>query len=101
MNQPIEQSSYSNPAYYRHVDGGIYRFFGFAEHSEGQGPHAVYEHVWPYDLFPCVRPADLWRKNFKPITDAEALAAMQGNREEARAAVAAAKAARRKDKQAV
>ncbi|MBC8742967.1 hypothetical protein F6X40_41685 [Paraburkholderia sp. UCT31] len=89
------ESAFSKPTYFQHEDGGIYRFFTLAPQTEGAGEHAVYEHVWPFAVKPAVRPTSLWSLRFRAISDIEANSAMAGNREEAQAAVTAAKAARK------
>jgi hypothetical protein len=89
------QTAVSAPSYYRHVDGGIYRFFTEATHTDGLEPHAVYEHLWPFEPGPYVRPMSQWRQRFAAITEAQATSLMQGDRAAAQQAVTAHKASRR------
>ncbi|MBC8743035.1 hypothetical protein F6X40_42135 [Paraburkholderia sp. UCT31] len=95
------ESAFSKPTYYQHEDGGIYRFFTLAPQTEGAGEHAVYEHVWPFDVKPAVRPSSLWALRFRAMSDAEAFAAMAGNREESQNAVSCAAHHRRAGEVAV
>ncbi|WP_211251780.1 DUF1653 domain-containing protein [Andreprevotia chitinilytica] len=87
--------SQSQSTYFRHVDGGYYRFIADARHSEDLSAMVVYEHLWPFDAGFWVRPAGEWVRRFSPVPEAEAVAAQQGDRLAAQAAVNAAKAARR------
>jgi len=89
------QTAFSNPSYYRHVDGGIYRFLTEAIHTDGLESHAVYEHLWPFEPGPYVRPMGQWRQRFTLISEAQAFELMQGNREAAQQAVSEHKASRR------
>ena len=89
------QTAFSSPSYYRHVDGGIYRFFTEATHTDGLESHAVYEHLWPFEPGPYIRPISQWNKRFSAISEVQATSLMQGNREAAQQAVTACKAIRR------
>jgi len=89
------QTAFSRPSYYRHVDGGIYRFFTAATHTDGLEPHAVYEHLWPFEPGPYIRPISQWNQRFSAISEAQAANLMQGSREAAQQAVTACKAMRR------
>jgi len=89
------QTAFSRPSYYRHVDGGIYRFFTEATHTDGLESHAVYEHLWPFEPGPYIRPISQWHKRFSAISEAQAMSLMQGNREDAQQAVTVCKAKRR------
>ncbi|WP_269533871.1 DUF1653 domain-containing protein [Chitinimonas sp. BJYL2] len=90
MSQPNETVHY-----YRHTDGGLYSFVAHARSADTTGPLVVYEHLWPFDQGLWVRDRTEFETRFTPCTKAEVDAAMQGKRDEAQAAVNAAKAARR------
>lgn len=81
--------------YFRHTDGGLYRFVADARHSEDQSAVVVYEHLWPFTPGVWVRPAQEFQERFAPIEEAFVQAAMQGDRTAAQEAVNSAKAARR------
>ncbi|MFC4159274.1 DUF1653 domain-containing protein [Chitinimonas lacunae] len=85
----------STARYFRHTDGGLYRFIADARHSEDQSAVVVYEHLWPFTPGVWVRPAQEFHDRFTPISEAEVLAAQQGDRLAAQEAVNQAKAARR------
>lgn len=81
--------------YFRHVDGGYYRREGVAKSSEDLSAWVVYEHVWPFERGMWIRPQAEWFSRFTPVSEAEVVVALGGVREQAQAAVARAKAARR------
>ncbi|SMC19542.1 Protein of unknown function [Andreprevotia lacus DSM 23236] len=84
-----------NASYFRHVDGGYYRWIADARHSEDLSPVVVYEHLWPFERGIWVRPAGEWAGRFSPVGVDEVVAALRGDRAQAQAAVTTAKALRR------
>lgn len=84
-------------AYYRHVDGGLYRFITEAHHSDDASEMIVYEHLWPFTPSIWVRPVHEFQNRFQPINESEVKAAMLTNQKTAQEAVNQAKAQRRQD----
>lgn len=98
--KPFPANTLKPDALVRHIDGGLYRFMTVARHTDDTTPLYIYEHLWPFERQePWARPADQWAGRFAPITAEELHAAMTGNRAEAQATIAAAKAARRAKQQ--
>lgn len=82
--------------FYRHQDGGIYRYLHSAKSSEDQGVLYIYEHLWPFDAGQVwARPAHEWAARFTRIRYTDLLKATLEDREQAQQAVREAKAARR------
>lgn len=88
------ETHFANPQFYRHVDGGLYRAYSEARHTEDMGAHMAYEHVWPFPVTPCVRPMKAFVARFTPISDEEAFALMAGDRSAAQEAIRSSKKAR-------
>jgi hypothetical protein len=88
------ETHFANPQFYRHVDGGLYRAYTQALHTEDLGAHMVYEHVWPFPVTPCVRPLKAFQARFTLISNEEAHALMAGDRVAAQEAIRASKTAR-------
>jgi hypothetical protein len=82
-------------AYYRHTDGGLYRFVAYARSADTAGDVVVYEHLWPFDPGLWVRDRQEFEKRFTSIDEFSVRRAMEQDRSAAQAQVAAAKAARR------
>ena len=83
------------PRYYRHIDGGLYRSISLARHADDGSLVMVYEHLWPFEPGVWVRDKDEFELRFLETSEAAYVAAMQGDREQARQAVQNAKASRR------
>ncbi|MGQ5523578.1 DUF1653 domain-containing protein [Chitinimonas sp. PSY-7] len=81
--------------FYRHLDGGLYRFVADAMSADTNGPVVIYEHLWPFNPGLWVRNRDEFHARFKAIDESEVVIAQQGDQMAAQAAVNAAKAARR------
>ncbi|MCB6182026.1 DUF1653 domain-containing protein [Leeia sp. TBRC 13508] len=81
--------------YIRHLDGGYYRRLGIGRDADDENALVVYAHVWPFEPYVWVRPQSEFPGRFTEVTEAEVVAAMKEDREEAGAAVLAAKALRR------
>lgn len=91
-------SQFEHHVFYRHLDGGLYRFIADAHHSDDASEVVVYEHLWPFAPSIWVRPRHEFHTRFTPVSQAEVDAAMQGDQQAAQQAVNAAKAARRAGK---
>lgn len=91
-------STHENHVFYRHVDGGLYRFIAEAFHSDDASEVIVYEHVWPFTPSIWVRPTHEFRTRFSPVDKHEVDEAMRGDQQAAQQAVNTAKAARRSGK---
>jgi len=87
--------------YFRHIDGGLYRFVAYARSADTAGDVVVYEHLWPFERGLWVRDRADFEARFKPIEFAVVNQAMSENREAAQQQVNAAKAARRAAKLSV
>ncbi|QDQ25781.1 DUF1653 domain-containing protein [Chitinimonas arctica] len=85
-------------SYFRHTDGGLYRFVAHARSADTTGDVVVYEHLWPFTQGLWVRDRQEFESRFSPIDAAEVENAMQGDRLAAQAAVDTAKATRRAKK---
>jgi hypothetical protein len=81
--------------YFRHLDGGLYRFIAEARSADTAGPVVVYEHLWPFERGWWVRDRAEFEARFMKVDGAEVEAAMKADRREAQLKVEAAKAARR------
>lgn len=81
--------------FFRHLDGGLYRFVAHARSADTTGELVVYEHLWPFEPGLWVRDRAEFEARFFPVAAGEVEAARQGDRAAAQAAVTAAKAARR------
>ncbi|QNM98006.1 DUF1653 domain-containing protein [Chitinimonas koreensis] len=82
-------------SFFRHTDGGFYRFVAHARSADTAGEVVVYEHLWPFEPGLWVRDRAEFEARFAPIDAAAVEAARAGDRAAAQAAVTAAKAARR------
>ncbi len=81
--------------YYRHLDGGLYRFVSLARSADTAKDVVVYEHLWPFERGLWVRDRAEFETRFVPIDAAEVESAMQQDQAHAQLAVNTAKAARR------
>jgi hypothetical protein len=81
--------------YFRHLDGGLYRFISHARSADTEGDVVVYEHLWPFDRSLWVRDRAQFETRFAPVDEVTVKRAMKQDREAAQSAVQAAKAARR------
>lgn len=81
--------------YFRHVDGGLYRFVSHARSADTDGEVVVYEHLWPFNQSLWVRNRPDFEARFTPTDEMTVKRAMKQDRNEAQAQVNAAKAARR------
>lgn len=86
--------------FYRHLDGGYYRFVSDAMSADTDSPVIIYEHLWPFEPGLWVRARADFLARFSPVEAAEVDAAFAGERSAAQAAVNAAKARRRAAKPA-
>ncbi len=87
-----------NPLYFRHIDGGLYRFIYHARDADTAGPVVVYEHLWPFEAGIWVRRADEFFARFSPVSPEFVEQALAGDREQAQQAVSSAKALRRAER---
>jgi len=81
--------------YYRHVDGGLYRFVSHARSADSEGDVVVYEHLWPFEQSLWVRNRPDFEKRFTSVDEVTVRRAMKQDRAQAQAQVNAAKAVRR------
>jgi len=81
--------------YYRHLDGGLYRFVAHARSADADGEVVVYEHLWPFDQSLWVRNRPDFEARFTSTDEITVKRAMKQERTQAQAQVNAAKAARR------
>lgn len=81
--------------YYRHIDGGLYRFVAYARSADTTLEVVVYEHLWPFERGLWVRDRTEFEVGFAPVEPVIVERAMQRDRTAAQAQVNAAKAARR------
>ena len=81
--------------YFRHLDGGLYRFVSHARSADSDSDVIVYEHLWPFDRSLWVRDRAQFEARFAPIDEITVKRAMKQDREAAQSAVLAAKATRR------
>ena len=81
--------------YFRHVDGGLYRFVAHARSADVDGEVVVYEHLWPFDQSLWVRNRSDFEARFTPTDEITVKRAMKQERTQAQAQVNAAKSARR------
>jgi len=85
--------------YFRHLDGGVYRFVAHARSADNEDEVVVYEHLWPFDQSLWVRNRAEFQTRFTTIDEFTARLEMKRDRVQAQAAVTTAKAARRAAKQ--
>jgi len=85
--------------YFRHLDGGVYRFVAYARSADNDDEVVVYEHLWPFDQGLWVRNRADFQSRFAIIDEFTVRLEMKRDRTQAQAAVTAAKAARRAAKQ--
>jgi hypothetical protein len=88
MKSPVDQ-------YFRHLDGGLYRFVSYARSADTDNDVVIYEHLWPFDQSLWVRNRIEFEARFSPIDEVTVKRAMKQDRVQAQAQVNAAKAARR------
>jgi hypothetical protein len=81
--------------FFRHVDGGLYRFVAYARSADTAGEVVVYEHLWPFEPGLWVRERKEFEARFAPIDEPTVREALAGDQATAQAQVAAAKAVRR------
>jgi hypothetical protein len=81
--------------YFRHTDGGLYRFVAYARSADVDGEVVVYEHLWPFDQSLWVRNRPDFEARFMPTDEVTVKRAMKEDRPQAQAIVDAARAARR------
>lgn len=81
--------------YFRHIDGGFYRFVAHACSADDAGDVVVYEHLWPFDRGLWVRKRAEFETRFSPVDELTIKRAMKEDRETAQVAVNSAKAKRR------
>jgi hypothetical protein len=81
--------------YYRHLDGGLYRFVAYARSANDNSEVVVYEHLWPFDQSLWVRNRTEFESRFTPTDEMHIRRAMKQERVDAQAQVQAAKSARR------
>ena len=81
--------------YFRHLDGGLYRFVAHARSADSEGEVVVYEHLWPFDQSLWVRNRAEFEARFTPVDEVTVKRAMKQDRTQAQELVNAAKVARR------
>jgi hypothetical protein len=81
--------------YFRHLDGGLYRFVAYARSADTETDVVVYEHVWPFTQSLWVRNRAEFEVRFTPTDEVAIKRAMKQERTEAQEQVNAARAARR------
>jgi hypothetical protein len=85
--------------YFRHLDGGLYRFVAYARSADNEKDVVVYEHLWPFTQGLWVRDRAEFEARFTASDEMSLKRAMKQDRGEAQVQVNAAKAARRAKKQ--
>jgi hypothetical protein len=85
--------------YFRHIDGGLYRFVFYARSADDAGDVVVYEHLWPFEQGLWVRKRSEFEARFSRIDEITVKRAMREDRIEAQERVNAVKALRRAAKQ--
>jgi hypothetical protein len=85
--------------YFRHRDGGLYRFVAVARSADTTAEVVVYEHLWPFERGLWVRDRIEFESRFQPIAAAQVEAVLKQDQPAAQLQVNAAKAARRAAKQ--
>jgi hypothetical protein len=81
--------------YFRHIDGGLYRFVANARSADDAGDVVVYEHLWPFEQGLWVRKRSEFEARFSSVDEITVKRAMKEDRAEAQVHVNAAKALRR------
>jgi hypothetical protein len=81
--------------YFRHLDGGLYRFVAHARSADTDGDVVIYEHLWPFDQSLWVRNRADFESRFEPVDEVTVKRAMKRERTQAQTQVNATKAARR------
>jgi hypothetical protein len=81
--------------YFRHLDGGLYRFVSHAKSADDTRDVVVYEHLWPFDQSLWVRNRAEFETRFLPTDEITVKRALKQDRALAQTQVNAAKAARR------
>jgi hypothetical protein len=85
--------------YFRHIDGGLYRFVANARSADDSGDVVVYEHLWPFEFGLWVRKRSEFETRFLPVDEITVKRETRQNRADAQEKVNAAKALRRAAKQ--
>jgi hypothetical protein len=85
----------STEQYFKHTDGGLYRFVAHARSADSAKEVVVYEHLWPFDPGLWVRDRQEFEDRFLSIALEIVQQEMRLDRAHAQATVTAAKAARR------
>jgi hypothetical protein len=86
--------------YFRHLDGGLYRFVAHARSADSDGEVVIYEHLWPFDQSLWVRNRAEFEARFTAVDEVTIKRSMREDRTQARDRVNLAKAARRANKPA-
>lgn len=81
--------------FFRHIDGGYYRFITLATSAESLTEQVVYEHVWPFEVSLWVRDRNEFESRFVPVSKGEVEQAKAADRTAAQSTVSATKLARR------
>jgi hypothetical protein len=82
--------------YFRHVDGGLYRFVAYARSADDAGEVVVYEHLWPFERGLWVRKQAEFEDRFSAVDELTVERAMKEDRTDSQERVNAAKAQRRR-----
>lgn len=80
---------------FRHNDGGLYQFLDNGRDSRDGSPVVIYKHLWPFEQGMWSRPQAEWASRFTPISEAEVLTAMQGDRVALQQSITASRNARK------
>jgi len=86
--------------YFRHIDGGLYRFVAYARSADYAGDVVVYEHLWPFEPGLWVRKRSEFDARFSAIDEITVRRATKLDRAKAQEQVNAAKALRRSEQKA-
>lgn len=81
--------------YYRHTDGGLYRFAKLVWLASDGSRAIEYDHVWPFEEKAWIRVESEWEGRFAPIPVEEVELARAGDRLEAQARITAAREERK------
>jgi hypothetical protein len=85
-----------NKDLYRHTDGGLYEFQRYAKSADTGKDVVIYQHLWPFTQDTWVRDREEFEARFTNITEKEYHQIKTSmTREDAQAAIIAAKAIRR------
>lgn len=84
------------PKYFRHQDGGIYRYIGLGTHTLDLADTVAYYHIWPFEQKMWFRNQDEWNEpRFVEISLEDVFNEMKKDKAESQKAVAAAKVLRK------